>query len=321
MAMIARVAEDKRTRLQTETVWQRMQKDNSLKKEREDIVIGKAAEVYISKEGRKLSEDALDPLKRLSQTDFMTDAEKQLSKLWQEDKDKAEYKKQAAEIEERLVKDSGLTDKEREDLQAQADELREKGKTLDDKLYELYDKKHGIEKEIEENGGKYTGGDIAGLQRQIERLNLAIHNAGVDITRKGALEDYLTQQALKERADLSVATNKAKIRNGELELRDSEASVTNRTAEQIQAQADENGKRQPTAADVVQEAVEEGKARAEKAEDETEKLADRGRDDALKMQSHMAQVADSAANAEIDEDIINHMKEFKKISIDDALER
>ena len=179
----------------------------------------------------------------------------------------------------------------------------------------------GIEKEIEENGGKYTGGDITGLQRQIERLNLEIHNAGVDITRKGALEDYLTQQALKERADLSVAANKAKIRNGELELRDSEASVTNRTAEQIQAQADENGKRQPTAADVVQEAVEEGKARAEKAEDETEKLADRGRDDALKMQSHMAQVADSAANAEIDEDIINHMKEFKKISIDDALER
>ena len=82
MAMIAHVAEDKQSLLQIESVWQKMQKDTSPHKEKEDTVIGKAAEVYISKEGRKFSEDALDPLKRLSQTDFMTDAEKQLSKLW-----------------------------------------------------------------------------------------------------------------------------------------------------------------------------------------------------------------------------------------------
>ncbi|WP_051598482.1 hypothetical protein [Selenomonas ruminantium] len=321
MAMIARVAEDKQSLLQTETVWQKMQKDTSPQKEKEDTVIGKAAEVYISKEGRKLSEEALDPLTRLSQTDFMTDAEKQLSKLWQEEQDKAEYKKQAAEIEERLAKDAGLTDKEREDLQAQADKLKEKGMTLDDKLYALYDKKNGIEKNIAENDGKYMAADIAGLQKQIDQLNREIYNAAADITRDGKMKDFLTQQVLKERADLGIAANKAKIANAELELRDSEASVTTRTAEQIQKQADENGKYQPTAADVVQEAVEEGKARAEKAEEETGKLADKGRESALNMQSNLVQEANRGADAGTDEKIINHTEDIKKLTIEDALQR
>jgi hypothetical protein len=321
MAMIAHVAEDKQSLLQIESVWQKMQKDTSPHKEKEDTVIGKAAEVYISKEGRKLSEDALDPLKRLSQTDFMTDAEKQLYKLSQEERDKAEYKKQAAEIEERLAKDSSLTDKEREDLQAQADELKEKGMTLDDKLYALYDKKRGIEKNIEENDGKYMAADIAGLQKQIDQLNRKIYNAAADITRDGKLKDFLTQQALKERADLGIAANKAKIRNGELELRDSEASMTTRAVEQIQKQADENGKRQPTAADVVQEAVEEGKARAEKAEDETGRLVDKGRDSALEMQGNLTQEGTLAKKAEVNEKIINHIEDIKKLTVEDALER
>ena len=89
MAMIARVAEDKQNLLQPQNVWQKMQQDTSLRKDKDDTVLGKAAEVYISKAGKKLSEEANDPLNRLSQTDFMTDAEKQLSKLWQEEKDKA----------------------------------------------------------------------------------------------------------------------------------------------------------------------------------------------------------------------------------------
>ena len=321
MAMIVRVAEDKQNLLQAEPVWQRMQRDTSRQKEKEDTVIGKAAEVCISKAGRKLSEDALDPLKRLSQTDFMTDAEKQLYKLSQEERDKAEYKKQAAEIEERLAKDSSLTDKEREDLQAQADELKDKGMTLDDKLYALYDKKRGIEKSIEENDGKYMAADIAGLQKQIDQLNRKIYNAAADITRDGKLKDFLTQQALKERADLDIAANKAKILNAKLELRDSEASVSTRTAEQIQAQADENSRRQPTAADVVQEAVEEGKARAEKAEEETGKLADKGRESALKMQGTLSRKSKMSDNAAADEDIINHMEDIKKLSVEDALER
>ena len=57
--------------LQRETIWQRMQQNNA-----EDSVIGKAAEVQISKEGRKMYEDAHDPLTKMTQTDFMTEGEK-----------------------------------------------------------------------------------------------------------------------------------------------------------------------------------------------------------------------------------------------------
>lgn len=320
MAMIARVEENRQNLLQTETVWQKMQKDTSVKKEKEDTVIGKAAEVFISKEGRKLSEEALDPLKRLSQKDFMTDAEKELSRLWQEEQDKAEYKKQAAEIEERLAKDSRLTDKEREDLQAQADDLRKKGMTTDDKLYALYDQKHALEKDIEKNGGKYTAGDMAGLQSQIEELQWKIYTTGIDITNEGLKKDFWTKEALKERAYLSIAENEARIMGGELERRDSESSMITRTAEQIQAQADEKFKHRPTAADVVQAAVEEGEERAEKAEDEMEKLAEGGRDMALKMQSHMHVNAEGMTGTEADDERTARMREIKKLSLEEFLQ-
>ena len=319
MAMIARVAEDKQNLLQPQNVWQKMQQDTSLRKDKDDTVLGKAAEVYISKAGKKLSEEANDPLNRLSQTDFMTDAEKQLSKLWQEEKDKAEYKKQAAEIEERLEKDSSLTDKEREKLQAEADELRKKGMTTDDKLYDLYDQKHALEKDIEKNEGKYMAGDISGLQRQISELEWKIYNTGIDIKHEGWNKDKLTQQALKERAYIAIAENEAKIMGGELEKRNSENAMLTRTAEQIAVQMEENGKHQPTAADVVRAAVEEGKDRAEKAEDETGKLADRGLDSAMKLQNQMQANAEGLTGADADADRNTAMRKLKKLSYEEFM--
>lgn len=319
MAMIARVAEDKQNLLQPENVWQKLQKDSSLRKEKEDTVIGKAAEVYISKEGRKLSEEALDPLNRLSQTDFMTDAEKELSKLWQEERDKAEYKKKAAEIEERLAKDDSLTDKEREKMQAEAAELRKKGMTTDDKLYDLYDQKHAIEKDVKDNGGSYTAEEISYFQSQINELAWKIHNTGIEITNEGLRKDNLTQRVLKERAYLSIAENEAKIRGGELEKRNSENAMVTRTAEQIAAQSAEKAKSQPKAAEVVRAAVEVGKARAEKAADETERLADSGLNRALKMQSQMQVSAEAQTGTEADDERNTQLKEIKKLSYEEFM--
>ena len=319
MAMIARVAENKQNLLQPQNVWQKMQRDTSLRKEKDDTVLGKAAEVYISKAGKKLSEEANDPLNRLSQVDFMTDAEKELSKLWQEEKDKAEYKKQAAEIEERLAKDSSLTDKEREKLQAQADELRKKGMTTDDKLYDYYDQKHALEKDIEKNDGKYMAGDLSGLYRQISELEWKIYNTRIDITNEGLNKDKLTQQALKERADIAIAENEAKIMGGELEKRSSEDAMLTRTAEQIAVQMEENGKHQPTAADVVRAAVEEGKDRAEKAEDEMGKLADRGLDSAMKLQKQMQANDEGLTGADADADRNTAMRKLKKLSYEEFM--
>ena len=68
MAMIARVAEDKQNLLQPENVWQKLQKDSSLHREKDDTVIGKAAEVVRAavEEGKARAEKAADETERLA---------------------------------------------------------------------------------------------------------------------------------------------------------------------------------------------------------------------------------------------------------------
>ena len=117
MAMRARLEGNDQTlfhktnSLQTETVWQKMQKGTSWQKEDEDTVIGKAAEVFISKEGRKLYEDLQEPLQKLTQTDFMIEGEKKLNELLAKKAEREECNKRADELEERLnsERDTALT--------------------------------------------------------------------------------------------------------------------------------------------------------------------------------------------------------------------
>ena len=93
-----------------------------------------------------------------------------------------------------------------------------------------------------------------------------------------------------------------------------------RTDEQVQAQAEENGKRRPTAADVVQAAVEEGKARAENTDDATGKLADGTRDSALSQQEKLtAQSSIISMDSEETAKLLNHAEEMEKITLDDAM--
>ena len=62
-------------------------------------------------------------------------------------------------------------------------------------------------------------------------------------------------------------------------------------------------------------------ARAEKAEDETGRLVDKGRDSALEMQGNLTQEGSLAKKADVNEKIINHMEDIKKLTVEDALER
>ena len=191
--------------------------------------------------------------------------------------------------------------------------------TTDDKLYDLYDQKHALEKDIEKNEGKYMAGDISGLQRQISELEWKIYNTGIDIKHEGWNKDKLTQQALKERAYIAIAENEAKIMGGELEKRNSEDAMLTRTAEQIAVQMEENGKRQPTAADVVRAAVEEGKDRAEKAEDETGRLADQGLDNAMKMQEQVQTEDAGLTGTDADAERNTTMRKLKKLSYEEFM--
>ena len=78
-----------------------------------------------------------------------------------------------------------------------------------------------------------------------------------------------------ERKILAEAKNKADYLGKKLDLRSSDLAMSIRTEEQVQEQAAENVKYQPTANDVIQAAVQEGKDRAEAQEDDTEATLNR----------------------------------------------
>ena len=91
-----------------ETIFQKLHQAASGEKD-ESTVIGKAAEVQISEAGRKLLEDDLDPLKKMCQTDFMTEGEKKLQELKDTISAREDYKKQAEKLQERIDTDTSLT--------------------------------------------------------------------------------------------------------------------------------------------------------------------------------------------------------------------
>lgn len=305
-------------RAQTETVWQKMQKNTALQKDREETVVGKAAEVFISKEGRKLSEDSREPLQRLGQTDFMTEGEKKLRELLDKKTERQELSKQADDLEKRLKSDDTLTDDERSTMQQKIDELREQAKSPTEKLHEAYQKKFALEEQMDADRGSFLPGDMLALQKQILLAEANIRKAEDEIKAEGMWQEVYEMQSLKERADLSIARSRADYLGKEIDFRSSELSMSVRTAEQVQAQAEENGRHRPTAADVVQAAVEEGKARAEKAEDPIGKLADSGRDSAL---TQLEQTTRLSATATADEtsELLELAKAAKKITKDDAM--
>lgn len=328
MAMIARVEDNtqsilhKSNQMQTETVWQKMQKGTALQKEAEDTVIGKAAEVFISKEGRKLYEDSQEPLKKLTQTDFMTEGEKKLQELLGKKAEREEFIKQADELEERLGTDTSLTDDEKASMQQEIDDLREKGKSPEEKLHEMYQKKFALEDEMAAGHAEYLPEEQQAwqldIQKQLLQADVDILNAENEVKAEGMWQEVYTQQILKERGDLTIAKNRADYLGTEIDFRSSELSMSVRTDEQVQAQAEEKGKRQPTAADVLQAAVEEGKTRAEKAEDAAGQLTDSGRDSALAQQDKTAASA-IALNTDETADILNQAEAVEKITLEDAL--
>ena len=147
-----------------ETIFQKLHQAASGEKD-ESTVIGKAAEVQISEAGRKLLEDDLDPLKKMCQTDFMTEGEKKLQELKDTISAREDYKKQAEKLQERIDTDTSLTFEEKARMQEEADALKEKGMSPDDKMHELYGKKHALEEKMESS--EYMGGDVLLLQKQI----------------------------------------------------------------------------------------------------------------------------------------------------------
>lgn len=278
MAMISRLTENnyKNNPLQTESVWDKLNKQQDDDKEK-NSTIGKAAEVFISAAGKKLAAENGNPLSVETSTAFDTPSESKISQKKREAAEREEYKKQAAEIETQIAEDTSLSSDDKADLQKQADELWEKGKTDEDRLHDYYQAKRDIHKDLEENGDSYNEEDMTFFATQLDTLDQqikAINDPLSGTLHREAMEDEsLEMSAIRERSNITLMRNKAKIQNQTLDERSSDAAMTIRTPEQVAAQATENSKVQPTSEDVIHAAVSEGQERAEKADDETERLS------------------------------------------------
>lgn len=229
--------------------------------------IGKAAEVYISSKGKMLSDAENDPLSMMSSKNFMTDADKRLADLKAKANEKEEYKKQAKELQEQLDENADtLTDDERDDMTKKIADLREKGMTDEEKMYDLYDKRRALQKEVKENGDNYLEDESAYMQNQIQSLEQQIDYYNNPVSGKfvtdGLKKINLERAVLDEQANISISKNRAKIQNATLDARSSEEAMSLLTPEQLEKRAAENSKPQPTAADVVATAVKENQEQA-----------------------------------------------------------
>lgn len=234
--------------------------------------IGKAAEVYISSKGKMLSDAENDPLSMMSSKNFMTDADKRLADLKAKANEKEEYKKQAKELQEQLDENTDtLTDDERDDMTKKIADLREKGMTDEEKMYDLYDKRRALQKEVKENGDNYLEDEAAYMQNQIQSLEQQIDYYNNPIYGKfvtdGLNKISLERAVLDEQANISISKNRAKIQNATLDARSSEEAMSLLTPEQLEKRAAESSKPQPTAADVVATAVKESQDQAENTGD------------------------------------------------------
>lgn len=301
--------------LQRETIWQRMQQNNTGQNNAEDSVIGKAAEVQISKEGRKMYEDAHDSLTKMTQTDFMTEGEKKLKDFLDMKDKRKEYLKQADELQKKLDSDDSLTDKDKESIQKEIEELKEKGKSPDDKLHEMYQKKFDLKDELASQDDPEKQ---AQLQAQITQAEVGVREAKNQVIIEGALEEAYNRQVNDERKILAEAKNKADYLGKKLDLRSSDLAMSVRTEEQVQEQAAENVKYQPTANDVIQAAVQEGKDRAEAQENDTEKFADGGLDATFSAQNDTATKM-SATDVDDTEAMLNRIKAMEKVTVEEVM--
>lgn len=302
-----------------ETIFQKLQQAASGEKD-ESTVIGKAAEVQISEAGRKLLAEDLDPLRKMGQTDFMTEGEKKLQELNDTIAAREDYKKQAEKLQERIDTDTSLTFEEKVRMQEEADALKEKGMSPGDKLHELYSKKQALREKMTEGLSEYTKAELGMVELQYQ-LEMAAIEAGItrasnEIASEGALKELYTQEIIKERGDIAFAKSRAKDLNATLDMRSSELSMEVRTEEQVAEQGIRNVTPQPRPEDVVQKAIEEGKERTEK----NESIApDKGMTDALDVQKEMLTTSPMQNTDDTNEEL-ELEKKLKVMSLEDLLE-
>lgn len=329
MSMIGRIGEDKANILQRENIYQKMQKpagavaENIFQRLQQGdgendgkTVVGKAAEVQISQAGRRLSEEALDPLRKMGQTDFMTEGEKKLQELNDTIAAREDYKKQAEKLQERIDTDTSLTAEEKARMQEEADALKEKGMSPEDKMHELYGRKHALQEKMK--SPDYTAEEQDLMRDEMRLITMKLAVAESEMGAEGAQKEFYTQEIIKERGDIALAKSRAKDLNAVLDQRSSELSVAVRTEQQIAEQGERNVTRDAKPEDAVQAAIEEGKARTEgKGQDPP----DKGMTTAMEVQQDMQAAGDRTQEDLLTEEELLQAEKLRPMTLDDLLER
>ncbi len=329
MSMIGRIGEDKANILQRENIYQKMQKpagavaENIFQRLQQgdgendgETVVGKAAEVQISQAGRRLSEEALDPLRKMGQTDFMTEGEKKLQELNDTIAAREDYKKQAEKLQERIDTDTSLTAEEKARMQEEADALKEKGMSPEDKMHELYGRKHALQEKMK--SPDYTAEEQDLMRDEMRLITMKLAVAESEMGAEGAQKEFYTQEIIKERGDIALAKSRAKDLNAVLDQRSSELSVAVRTEQQIAEQGERNVTHEAKPEDVVQKAVEEGR---ERTEERKANAPDKGMTAALEVQQDMQGVKDRSQEELFTEEELRQAEKLRPMTLDDLLER
>lgn len=150
--------------------------------------IAAAVNVVISEKGKKLS--MATDLSDLGEAPTKAEAKlKENANILAQKKAK---KKEAAEIEERIATDDTLTDKDKTALQKQADQLKEEGKTTEDRYYELQDKKNELQK-------RAAAGEVVPID-MFSSVDADIKTALNQLKKEGEIDDFLHREAIRERA-------------------------------------------------------------------------------------------------------------------------
>ena len=150
--------------------------------------IAAAVNVVISEKGKKLS--MATDLSDLGEAP--TKAEAKLKENANMLAQKKAKKKEAAEIEDRIATDDTLTDKDKTALQKQADQLKEEGKTTEDRYYELQDKKNELQK-------RAAAGEVVPID-VFSSVDDDIKATLNQLKKEGEIDDGLHRQAIRERA-------------------------------------------------------------------------------------------------------------------------
>ncbi|MCI6099449.1 MAG: hypothetical protein MR698_02230 [Selenomonas sp.] len=196
--------------------------------------LSKAAEVYISQNGKELS--AASRLR----ADQETGAESSLREIKADKAQTASDKKRIAEIDETLSAEDGrLTDSDREALQKERAELEQRSKTPEDRLHETYQKIRTLEKE--QDSGTLTEGDTCIIADQISALESSIRKQQEAIQKQGKKEEALSQQAVQERVAQDGKTSRilAKQSERQQEHHASQSGLLQQAAETAAARAKE----------------------------------------------------------------------------------